>query len=105
MNTLKVTGWIAVGGIFGFLVAGNHIYMDMREILDVVQWVIFTALGYHLFDKYLEKNMERIEGSVLAERDDRREDVREVRARSEEILDRVHNVEQIVIAIQNKEEE
>jgi len=82
----------------------NQIFMDMREILDIIQWVIFTGLGYYLFDRHLGSNIEEIRHAVSVERNDRREDLREVRIRSEEILDRVHQVEQLVAAIQKEED-
>ncbi len=82
----------------------NQILMDMREIMDIVQWVIFTALGYYLFDRHLGDNMDRIEASVEREASERREDIYRMRTRGEEILDRVHSVEQIVLTIQKEEE-
>lgn len=79
--------------------------MNIHEILEVVQWVIFTSLGYYLFDKHLTGNLRDLEHRCELEVNRHQEQVDRLDDRNTELVDRVHAAEcQIIHAVHRLDE-
>lgn len=67
--------------------------MNIHEILEVLQWVVFTSLGYHLFDRHLSGTLGELSDRQTSESIRRQEQVDKIQDRATELIDRVHAVE------------